>query len=233
MTTLTEREATEATRRRDAQQAGNFEVRHTDVKPWVDALEQDLALDAVQDNICWLAITTGPASLDQVEGKPVPGGSRTVPYFGSRYVEANYIARGGMQKLSVYCGIVWVTESPSETARNLRQPQIQATAETLQERLRAVQVALGRHPELQVRSGGALHLHNPDSPWLAYPIESIEVPPSETCGVCGAVIHYSNDAWRDDSMRSEVTVPDGYRPGSRMPRTRLDHCHAPAKEAQL
>jgi hypothetical protein len=225
MTTLTDREATEATRRRDAQQAGNFEVRHTDVNPWVEALEADLKLDAVQDNICWLAITTGAASLDQVEGRPVPGGSRTVPYFGSRYVEANYIARGAMQKLSVYCGIVWVTESPSETARSLRQAQIEATAEKLQERLRAVQVALGRHPELQVRSGGALHLHNPDSPWVAYAGTSIEAPPRATCGVCGVEIHFTNEHWRDASGRFEVTIDDGYRPGTRIPRKRLDHVH--------
>lgn len=230
MTTLKERETTEATRHRDAQQASNFEVRHTDVKPWVAALEADLALDAIQDGIVWLAITTGPANLDQVEGKPVPGGSRTVPYFGSRYVEANYIARGAMQKLSVYCGIVWVTEAPTETARQLRSKQIEQTAEKLQEELRGVQVALGRHPELQVRSGGALHLHNPDAPWLAYPTESIEAPPEVTCGVCGEALHWANDAWRDERGRTEAVLPNGLD-HNRRPKYKLDHVHRVAEVA--
>lgn len=225
MTTLTEREATEATHRRDAQQTGNFEVRHSDVKAWVAALEADVKLDAIEDNIVWLAITTGPASLDQVEGKPAPGGSRTVPYFGSRYVEANYIARRAMQKLSVYCGIVWVTEAPTETARQLRLKQIEQTAETLQSELRGVQVALGRHPQLQVRSGGSLHLHNPDAPWLAHPAQSIDVPPFETCGVCGVEIHFSNEHWRDNDMRYEVLKDVAGRYGKRKA---LDHVHAPA-----
>lgn len=223
--TLLDHEIDDATHRRDAQQTGNFEVRFTDVKAWVLALNADVELDAIEDNIVWFAITTGAASLNQVEGKPVAGGHREVPYFGSRYVEANYIARGQMQKLSVYCGIVWQTEPPNERAEALRAQQVRETAEALQEAARGVSVALGRHKHLEVRSGGAMHLHNPAEPWLAHPAQTIEGPPSETCGVCGVELHFSNERWRDDSSRYEVQKDVAGRYGTHKA---LDHVHMPA-----
>lgn len=224
MTTYTDREATEQTHRRDAQRVGNHEVRFTDVKAWAASLEADVKLDAVQDGVVYFAIASGPATLDQVEGKPAPGGSRLSQAFSSRYVEANYVARGATHKASIYCGIV-----PRDEALHGERFKyfIQETAEAVQEAVNAINVALGRHPELDVRTGGAMHLHNPAEPWQAHPQESIETPPAVACGVCGAALHWSNEHWRGDDGRFEVTVPDGYRPGSRMPRTKLDHVHTP------
>lgn len=222
--TLLEHEIADATHRRDAQQTGNFEVRFTDVKAWVMALDADVELGAIEDNIVWFAITTGAASLNQVEGKPTAGGHREVPYFGSRYVEANYIARGQMQKLSLYCGIVWASEPPNERAEALRAQQVRDTAEALQEGVRGVSVALGRHKHLEVRSGGAMHLHNPADPWLAHPAQRIEEPPSVACVVCETAIHFSNGRWRDEAGKYETWRVEQGRYATH---NVLDHEHTP------
>lgn len=233
MTTLTDREAQQQTTHRDAQSTTPWEVRFTDVKAWTQALDKHVERDLVEDNEVYFSVTAGVATLDQVDGKPGPGGHRPSPYFASRYVEASYVARGKLQKLSVPCGVSWSREAPSDHARALYAPTVQECAEAVQAAVRAVSVALSHHPHLEVNSGAALHLHAiEDGPWVAYAGTSIEAPPRETCGVCGVELHYSNGAWRDDSMRSEVVVDLGYRPGTRLRRTRLDHVHGPA-EASL
>jgi hypothetical protein len=226
MTTLTEREATELTRRRDVASVTPYEVRFTDVKAWVQALDKHVERDLIEDNEVYFSVTAGVATLDQVDGKPGPGGHRPSPYFAARYVEASYVARGKLHKLSVYCGVSWSREAPTDVARELYAPTVRECAEAVQAAVRAVSVALSHYPHLEVNSGAALHLHAiDDGPWVAYAGTSIEVPPRETCGVCGETIHFTNGHWRDESGRFEVTVDDGYRPGTRIPRKRLDHVH--------
>lgn len=230
MTLLTDREAQQATSRRDAQAITPWEVRFTDVKAWAEALEKHVDRGLIEDNEVWFSITAGIASLDQVEGKPSPGGHREVPYFASRYVEASYVARGKLHKLSVYCGCSWVREAPTETAQRLKAGMVQECADNVQAAVRAVSVALSKHhDQLEVNSGAALHLHNmDDGPWVAFPGTTIEAPPAETCGVCGVAIYHANEHWRDESGRFEVVVDMGFRPGTRMRRTKLDHVHGPA-----
>lgn len=233
MTTLTDREAQSATSTRDVANMTPWEVRMTDVKAWATALDKHVERNLIEDNEVWFSVVAGIATLDQVEGKPSPGGHREVPYFASRYVEASYVARGKLHKLSLYCGCSWVREAPSEAALALRAQMVRECAEAVQAGVRAVSVALSKHPQLEVNSGAALHLHAmDDGPWVARPGTSVETPPEVLCGVCGVPLHLSNGAWRDDSMRAEVVVDMGLRPGTRMRRTRLDHVHGP-KETQL
>lgn len=231
MTLLSDREAQAVTTRRDAQQAGNFEVRMTDVAAWKRALDADMYHGAVEDGIVWFSVTTLPATLDQVEGKPVPGGHHEARYFGARFVEANYLARGQMQKLSVYCGVSWIQEAPNEIARQHVAPKVQACAEAVQEAVRAVSVVLSRYPQLDVRSGASLHLHNLDEPWVAGPGTRIEAPPEVQCGVCGVAIYWANDAWRDEQGKAEEWRDNGLD-HMRRPKKRLDHVHGPT-EARL
>jgi hypothetical protein len=230
MTTLTDREAQQTTSTRDVANATPWEVRMTDVKSWAEALDRHVERNLIEDNEVWFSITSGVATLNEVEGKPVPGGHRENPYFASRYVEVAYTARGKLHKLSVYCGVSWQREAPTEAARAITAALVQQCAEMVQVNVRAVSVVLSRHPQLEVHSGAALHLHAmDDGPWVAYPGTSIETPPSETCGVCGVPIHYSNERWRDERGRYEVLREVHGRFG---PRKVLEHVHGPA-EVQL
>lgn len=229
MTTLTDREAQQTTSTRDVANATPWEVRMTDVKAWAAALDKHVDRGLIEDNEVWFSITSGIATLNEVEGKPSPGGHREVPYFASRYVEVAYTARGKLHKLSVYCGVSWQREAPSEAAAALKAALVQQCAEAVQVATHAISVVLSRHPQLEVNSGAALHLHAmEDGPWVAVAGTSIETPPAVSCGVCGVAIHWSNEHWRGDDGRFEVTVPDGYRAGTRMPKTKLDHVHTPA-----
>lgn len=228
MTLLTDREAQVVTQRRDVASTTPYEVCFTDVKAWAAALEKHIARGLVEDNEVWFSVTSGVATLEQVEGKPAPGGHREVPYFAARYVEVAYTARGKLNKLSVYCGCSWQREAPSDEARRLRAAMVQECAEAVTTAVNAVSKVLGRHPQLEVNSGASLHLHNmDDGPWSAYPGTLIEMPPEVLCSVCGAALHFANERWRDEDGRYEITVLDGYRPGSRMPRYKLDHVHSP------
>jgi hypothetical protein len=204
MTTLTDREAQQQTTHRDAQSTTPWEVRFTDVKAWVQALDKHVDRDLIEDNEVYFSVTAGVATQEQVEGRPAPAATARAPT-SPRYVEASYVARGKLQKLSVACGVSWSREAPTDVARELYAPTVQECAENVQAAVRAVSVALSHHPHLEVNSGAALHLHAiDDGPWVAYAGTSIEAPPRETCGVCGVEIHFTNERWRDERGRYEV-----------------------------
>ncbi len=231
MTQLTDREAQQQTSRRDAQSVTPWEVRFTDVKAWAEALDKHAGRDLIEDNEVWFSVTSRVATIDQVEGKPTPGGHREAPYFAARFVEVSYVARGKLQKLSVYCGVSWQRESPSETARALKAVMVQQCAEAVQMAVRAVSVVLSRHPQLEVHSGASLHLHAmDDGPWVAGPGAQIEAPPTVQCGVCGEALHFANGAWRDERGKAEAMTPNG-ADYNRRPKYKLDHVHRPAEVA--
>ena len=189
-------ELRDQTSRRDAQSVGTFEVRYTGPEPWIAALKADYRLKAIADSTVWLSVVGGYASLEQVAGGWRPGAERNSPDFRSRYVEASYIARGQMTKLSAYCGVAPVNLTGA-ASRALGE----ATGLRIQETARKVQSALSRMPGLDVRSGGALHLHDAGDPWMAMPETSIEALPEVTCAACGEDIYFANDAWRHKSTR--------------------------------
>lgn len=200
-------ELRDSTARRDAQSTSPYEIRFTDPAAWLASLDADVALDAITDNIVWLSVTTGPATLEQVEAKWSAGGNREVRTFGSRYVTANYIARNQMLTLSAYAGVVWTEGEAVGFARE----KSEQTAMRLQEVMRKVQVGLSHHKGLQVRSGGAMHLHTDLESWQAHPDASIEVPQELTCADCKEPIYWANNAFRHKATgRAEVNVE---RPG--------------------
>lgn len=221
---LTEREQQDLTRHRDAQSANAHEVHFTDVDAWAASLERDLL--CLDNPVIWYSITVGPSTLDQAAGHPVLGGDRLHRYFGSRYVEASYQARGAMHKLSRYCGIVLRDEAPANIARQA-ETRLKETAEAMQLALRQVSVVLGRHPGLDVRSGGAMHLHNPHEPWQAHPNEAIEALPETRCGVCNVVLHLAGGIWKDERNRTEETRVVGKHHNG-LPKHVTDHVHRPA-----
>jgi len=174
--------------------AGHFEVRSTEPDAWLANLKSDVDLEAVADGILYLAITSGPARLEQVLERECSGPAREAPTFAARYVTASYIARGQINVLSAYQGVVWTR---GEGAPQFATDKSTATGLRVQECWAKVNGALSKYPELQVRNGSALHLHNVAEPWVAHPDQSIEVPASETCITCGVAIHFSNGHWRD------------------------------------
>jgi hypothetical protein len=185
-------------------------------------------MNVIEDNVIWLSLTAHIATVEQVAGRPILGGTRDGSrYFGSRYVEASYVERGRMVKLSHYCGITLREDAPPGMDRSSYTERLKETATRLQETLSAVNAALGRYPHLEVFTGGSLHLHNPGEVWTAKPGDEIEAPPETTCGVCGCVLHLSNEYWRDAAGKFEVWVDNGVD-YQRRPKKALDHVHAPA-----
>lgn len=229
MTLLTDREAQGTTSTRDVANATPWEVRMTDVKAWAAALDKHVERGLIEDNEVWFSITAGSATQEQVDGKPGPGGHRDEPYFASRYVEASYTARGKLHKLSVYCGVSWKYEPSNDEARAFMAARVQECAQNVQEAVRAVSVALSRHPHLEVNSGASLHLHAiEDGPWVAYPGTRIDAPVTDTrCGVCDALLHQVRGTWRDESGLDCLMVDNGLD-HNRRPKKKLDHYHRPA-----
>jgi hypothetical protein len=220
MTALNASELRDATRTRDSI-AGHFEVRATDADAWLANLKADVALDAITDGIIYLAITSGPAKLEDVEGKWSAGGSREAPTFSSRYVTASYIARGQVNVLSAYCGVVW---TKGEGAPAFAADKSQETGQKVSAAWTKLDGALSQYPELQVRTGSALHLHNYAEPWVAHPDQGIEVPDTLTCGVCGCEIHYASGRWRGADGKFDVY--SGTNALGRGKST-FDHTHGP------
>lgn len=197
-------EARDATRTRDSV-AGHFEVRATDADAWLANLKADVAKKAITDGIVHVAITSGPATLEQVEEKWSAGGQREAPTFASRYVTASYLARGQINVLSAYCGIVW---SRGAGAPDFARDKSEATGLRVQEVWARVDGALGQYPDLEVRSGSALHLHNVAEPWIAHPQQAIERPPEPTCATCGEPIYYANNQYRHTGTRRAEAYTD-------------------------
>lgn len=188
--------------RRDAQQVAATEVRYTDPHAWADALKADDSLGAVQDGIVWLSRVTLPANLDQVAGRPTPGGSRETRTHLACYVHAAYLARGQLQVLSCYCGVAPKPTYGGEAGRG----RAVETAERVLTAERVVQVCLSRMPHLTVRTGGAVHLHAAEAPWQAHEDEVIESAAELRCLVCDQPVYFSN-GWRHEATkRTEAYV---------------------------
>lgn len=218
-------ELRDATHARDAQRVGAYEVRFTDPTAFIDSLKADAALQAIEDQLVWLSITSGVASLDDVEGKWTPGGRRAVQTYRSRYVEASYLARGQLVKGSFFAGVAWAEGPPPTIAARER---TEATALRLQETTRQVQSALSRIAGVDVRSGGAMHIHDLQDPWAAHPQETIETPDELVCATCSQPIYFANKAWRHKASRRAEAVRDGENAVGQ-PMKILDHLADPAE----
>src|SRR5688572_13440439 len=92
-----------ATHKRDGEPVSVYEIRFTDPSSFCEDLKADAKRGAIEDNLVRLAIINGPATLEQVMGKWQPGGDRRLSAYRTKYVEASYLARGQLVKLSCYC----------------------------------------------------------------------------------------------------------------------------------
>lgn len=216
------REAQELAHKRDAS-VSSTETRWTNPADFIADLKRDAESGAIEDRLVRLAIVNATATVEQVEDRWTPGGLRPNLTYLSKHVEASYVARGSLHKLSCYCGVALKESVTNPLWLEAGKAKTDATAKAVQAALRKVQAALVPLG-LEVRGG---RFYVADGAWTAHPDGAIEAPPELTCAVCGVAIHWANEAWRDDHMRSEVYVDMGLRPGTRMPRKRLDHTHGP------
>lgn len=169
-------------------------VRDADKRP--DAFYADSeGKPAIVDDIVRLAIRYGPAVLAQVD----PTRSydhRVAANHRSVYVEASYIARGQLVKLSQYVGL----ETRDEPAPD--------TKTKMQDVLRQLQQSFATRPHIEVR-GGAFFVE--EGIWQARPdgTGDIVTPAPQVCATCRTSIYFANDAWRH---KESLTIP-GSRPG--------------------
>lgn len=189
--------------RRDAQAVSIYGIRHTDPAAFCDELARDVAYHRIEDPIVRLAITSGPATMEQVERKWIPGGSRANPWFRSRYVEASYIARGQLVKLSAYCGVLWSAdhEAPISAAAQTTETALKVSAT-----LNHVQRAIFEIGDVEIRGGG-LYVETGE-PWIAHPDQEIALPPAPVCATCEEPIYFANRAWRHSATRQAEATYD-------------------------
>jgi hypothetical protein len=214
------REAMEATHKRDAS-VSSTETHWTNPTDFVEDLKRDASIGAIEDNLVRLAIINATATVEQIEGVWTPGGQRPVLTYQSKHVEASYVARGSLHKLSCYCGVALKDNVTNPAWIEAGKERPEATGKALQQALRKVQAAIDPLG-LDVRGG---RFYVPDGPWTSHPDGAIETPPTLTCAVCGVDIYWANNAWRGPNGKAEVWVDDGVS-YDRRPKKRLDHEHA-------
>lgn len=219
-------------RNRDAAAVGQHEVRFTNVADFLADLDADYKKGSIEDNIVRVSVIGSDASLDQIYGRPVPGGNRRGNGWQAKYVSAAYLARGQLVKLSAYCGVA--PQVAPEEAKHLpdvyRQRQrvtMDATAAKVQETVRAVLAPLDRKSDLEVRGGG---VYVESGEWIADPDFSIDAPPAETCATCHHDIYFANQKWRHkDTKQAEhyIDNPDATAKSGPFGRKLLHHLADP------
>lgn len=231
---MTDAEARTASHKRDGEPVGQFEVRFTDPKAFVQDLKADHKLGAIEHDVVRLAIINGPANDGQVDvafGYPLPAervAGRHNPLFRSKYVEAAYQARGQLVKLSCYCGIAPVDDAPAKTIAAAHEIA-EATAQTVQRALRIVQATL-QQLGIEPRGGG---FYVQDGAWTAWPDAPIETPVvTLPCGICGVELHMAQGRWVDERGRDEALTPAGTHHNG-LPKYKRDHVHLPANGGAL
>jgi hypothetical protein len=179
-----------------------FENRYTTetLGAFLEELERDAGLDKITDKIIRLSLRRGVGSYRMLN--PDHMMARTDQplawWFVARYVEATYIARGQLQKLSAYGGlafnkVTFLAVDPQKTAlADLYEGLNDPTTRRLAELAYKVQKVARAH-ELDIRSGATFI---EDGPWIADPFSPIEPIPEPTCATCGEDIYEANDQWR-------------------------------------
>jgi hypothetical protein len=169
---------------------------------FLQELERDAGLGAIADNIVRMSLRRGEATYRMLN--PHHMMARTNQplawWFVARYLEASYIARGQLQKLSAYGGlsfntVTFLAVDPQKTAIAAEYEQLNAPTERrLAELAYKVQKVVKAH-DLDLRSGATFI---EDGPWIADPFSPIEPIPEPTCATCGERIYEANDQWRHD-----------------------------------
>lgn len=224
MTSPSPAELRDRTRRRDAQSVSSHQVHLTNPQEFGEELVADYNLGVIADNILRIAITDLPAHLNDIVDSPAPGGDRMGIPFLRKFVEASYIARRQLTKLSVYCGVVIDESSSLSPTAPIRAKGATLTLATLAKIAEAtyrVQALAAKCPDLDVRGGG-VYVSTGD--WTADPKLSIATPPEPRCAVCDVPIHLASGHWRDATGRFDVMRSGAGRHGIT---TVLDHEHTP------
>lgn len=197
-----------------------FEVRYSRPDEWLRELQTDVADDVVEDGLARIAITHSQATEADLrpwmKGSP-DGGRPTLPWFTVRWVQAAYVARGQLVKLSGHCGVIcliadamssglgWKHKSPPAQEER-RQVWMKTNRETedvelaLSRQLTESVEALG----LKVRTG---NMHGFDPNWRAQDVNEIMAPaPQTNCATCSQPIYFSNEQWRHRETTIEPYV---------------------------
>lgn len=230
-------ELRDRTRTRDAQDVRTYEVRFTNVDAFLDDLKADAKSGAIEAGIVRLAVVNFPASDQNVSDAFGDGfnphGDRHNHLYRTKAVQASYLCRGQLVKLTAECGIALADNVAERFGQQYADAGIERTrqcAERVQEVSQKLLKAVDGIDGLDVRGGG---LFVEDGPWRGDADHAIEALPQERCATCQCVIYYSNHAWRSKETRRAEHLVDG-RGLRGQPMKRIDHYHDPViKDLQV
>lgn len=233
-------ELRDRTRSRDAQDVRTYEVRFTDPDAFLADLMADAKRGSVEDEILRLSIVKQPASVgdvyradpDRADKGDLEAFDKRRSSYDKRLVEASYIARGQMVKLSVTCGITidldaGILGKASENNRQFAADRTRECAEALNELVNKI-LRRVEPLNLDVRGGG---LYVEAGPWHHTAESAIESFPEERCATCHAAIRFANGDWRHQSTgRTDVLTDTINRRGR--PAKKLHHMAHPTEEGR-
>jgi hypothetical protein len=189
-----------------------FENRIEDPESFLRELAKDRAKGAVADDILRLAYRSQAGSYRQLDPHHMMAreGAKLGSWFRARFVEASYVARGQLTKLSAYCGLGFNAPSfevlmhnrhgAAETAR--LSAQYQAIAAETEARLRDLVHRLQEAGAgLDLREGATFV---EDGAWIADAESPIEPVPAPECADCLQPIYRIHGQWRHQMTRSVV-----------------------------
>lgn len=188
-----------------------FENRLDDPEAFLRELAKDKAADSIQDGIIRLAYRSGPGTYRMLA--PNHAMARTDEklawWFRARFVEASFLARGQLTKLSAYCGLGFnqpafeaIHPGPSLVAKY--SAIALETDARLQDLVHRLQTAA---EGLEIRDGATYV--GEDKAWLADPESPIEPVPAPRCATCNEPIYRANKQWRH---QLSMTVGAGAEP---------------------
>lgn len=220
-----------------------FEVRFTNPSDFFHNLAADARLGHVEDSIVRMAVRNAGARVADLEiGRSWD--TRPAPWHKRISIEATYLARGQLLKLSVYCGLVWGGPAEKDV------PADDSTDETIQllsERLEDYRTRIAEAGDALDLRAGAMFVE--DEAWVASPDDTIETPVPAECATCKTPIYFANALWRHATTgsstiagnwrkgRAEATVSERPARGARgqalLGSTKLIHLADPKVEGRL
>ena len=183
-----------------------FEVRHTRPDEYLRELALNVQDRSLQDGFVRLAVVRHRATRGDLNPnlKGWPDGDKPLhTSIEARWLEAGYVARGQMYRLSTYLGLAKTERQRDETDGSWERWQTisRETSEQELELVHQLSDGIKAHEGLEIRTGG---LHGEDPGWRAH--EEIAAPQApQVCATCEQPIRFSNAAWRhEDTGRAEI-----------------------------
>lgn len=195
-----------------------FEVRFSRPDEWLRELALDALEGVVTDSMARIAITHSQALQSDLQPQLRGTDDRPAwPWFIVRWVEANYVARGQLVKLSGHCGVMCRISEAMQYGvgwRNLPAPELEARRTLWLERNRQAEDRELELSNLLTASVAALgvtvrsaNMHGFDPNWRAQDVNEITAPaPVKGCATCSQAIYFSNELWRHRETTSEPYV---------------------------